>query len=137
MCVCVCVRVCACACMKCVCVCKYIYIYIYIIYIYIYIYIYMYIYIYIYIYVCVWHIGHIKWSKLPVITCSLYKIDPNNYEVLKTETLGRCPCGVMVKPMDSGTVVREFEFQSHCAFTFGQITMRKLWASLSSQIWVK
>ncbi len=39
---------------------------------------------------------------------------------------GRCPRGVIVKPMDCGIVVREFVLQSRYYVHFGQIPLGKV-----------
>ena len=47
------------------------------------------------------------------------------------------PRGVMVKAMDCGIVVSEFEFKSHYYIHFGTNTLGKGMKPLSSQLWVK
>ena len=47
-----------------------------------------------------------------------------------TRFVGRCPRGVMVKAMDSGIVLSEFELQSRYYVHFRANTLGKLWSPL-------
>ena len=48
-----------------------------------------------------------------------------------------CPRGVMVEAMDCRIVVSEFVLQSRYFGHFRTKTLGKVWAPLSSQLWVK
>ena len=51
--------------------------------------------------------------------------------------IGRCPCGVMVKVMNSGILVREFVLQSRYYVHFRANTLGKGVNPLIPQLWVK
>ena len=56
---------------------------------------------------------------------------------IKCHLVGGCPRGVMVKAMDCGIVVHEFELQSRYYIHFQANTLGKGMNPLSSQLWVK
>ena len=55
----------------------------------------------------------------------------------KTQILKECPCGVMVKAMDCGSVVSEFILQSRYHVHFRAKTLGKGMNPLITQLWVK
>ena len=64
---------------------------------------------------------HLTWSYI-----TLYKWIPTTWELRhRSITWGRGPCGVIVKAMDSGIVVREFVLQSHNYVHFRANTLGK------------
>ena len=54
-----------------------------------------------------------------------------------SHSLGGCLRGLMVKAIDYGIVVSEFELQSRYYVQFLTNTLGKVWTPLSSQLWVK
>ena len=66
---------------------------------------------------------------------SLFVHDMNYLWMLKI--IWGCPRGVMVKAMDCGILVREFELQSRYYIHFRTNTLGKGMNPLSSQLWVK